>query len=485
MVKNLTQQREEYWLRFEEAYKQLNPAQKEAVDTIEGPVMVIAGPGTGKTQILALRVANILYKTDTPPSGILALTFTEAGQKAMRFKLRQFIGSAADEIGVYTYHGFASAIIAEFAEHFPHLRQVKQLTDVEAEIIIREILRNKKFFSLRPLGDPDFYVGKIIKVISDCRKEAWTPEMIANFAISQIDMITNDPTSISSRGATKGKLKAEVLKKIEKAEKTKIFAEVYAAYEEKKKNERRIDFDDLIFELTQALEQDELLLRLIQEKYLYLLVDEHQDTNDAQNVLIKKIADFYKEPNLFVVGDEKQAIYRFQGASVQNFLRFQSLWPTMKIISLENNYRSHQGILDACFGLIENNYQEGEHPELRIRLKSANGEKSEPLEVIMAGNSSAAEKYLVDEIKKILADDKQATVAVIVKTNRDVESALRVLELAGVPAAAERGTDVFGHSLGRLFFALVEYLADTSKVESLAYVLSGGLWGLSLSARAE
>ncbi|HPB60485.1 MAG TPA: ATP-dependent DNA helicase [Candidatus Paceibacterota bacterium] len=476
---------EEYQARFNEAYNRLNSAQKEAVDTIEGPVMVIAGPGTGKTQILALRVANILYQTDTPPSGILALTFTEAGQKAMRLKLRQFIGSAADEIGVYTYHGFASAVMAEFGDHFPHLRQAKQLTEVEAETLIREILRAKRFSRLRPLGDPDFYVGKIIKAISDCRKEAWTPEMIADFAAAQIEVIKNDPASISSRGATKGQLKADALKKIDKAEKTKIFAEVYATYEEKKKIERRIDFDDLIFELTQALEQDELLLRLLQEKYLYILVDEHQDTNDAQNALIKKIADFYEEPNLFVVGDEKQAIYRFQGASVQNFLRFQSLWPAMKVISLENNYRSHQGILDACFGLIENNYQADEYPELRIRLKSANGEEPEPVEVVMAGNVAAAEKYLADEIKKVLMADDKATVAVITKTNRDVENALRVLETAGVPAAAERGADVFGHPLGRLFFALAEYLADAAKTESLAYALSGGLWGLDLFERAE
>ena len=483
MVKDST--KEEYLTKFEEAYRVLNPAQKEAVDTIEGPVMVIAGPGTGKTQILALRVANILLKTDTPPSGILALTFTEAGQKAMRLKLRQFIGSAADEVGVYTYHGFASAIISEFVDHFPHLWQVKQLTDVEAETIIREILRDKKFSVLRPLGEPDLYVGKIIKIISDCRKEAWTPEMIADFAASQIEIIKNDPSSISSRGATKGQLKAEALKKIEKAEKTKILARVYSAYEEKKKVERRIDFDDLIFELAQALERDELLLRLIQEKYLYLLVDEHQDTNDAQNALIKKIADFYEEPNLFVVGDEKQAIYRFQGASVQNFLRFQNLWPSMKVISLENNYRSHQGILDACFGLIENNYQEGEHPELRVRLTSAKGEKPEPVEVVMAGNIAAAEKYLADEIKKTLEAETETTVAIITRTNHDAENILRVLNSFGVPVAAERGADIFGHPVGRLFFALAEYLADTSKIESLAYILSSGLWGLSLSTRAE
>lgn len=475
---------QEYLEKFQEAYNRLNPAQKEAVDTIEGPVMVIAGPGTGKTQILALRVANILLKTDTPPSGILALTFTEAGQKAMRLKLRQFIGSAADEIGVYTYHGFASAIISEFADHFPHLRQSKQLTEVEAETIIRELLHDKKFSVLRPLGDPDFYVGKILKAISECRREAWAPEMIKDFVTSQIETIKNDPAEVSTRGASKGQLKAEALRKIEKAERTKVFTEIYAAYEEEKKKTRRTDFDDLIFELTQALGKDELLLRLIQEKYLYILVDEHQDTNDAQNALIKKIADFYEEPNLFVVGDEKQAIYRFQGASVRNFLQFQSLWPSMKVISLENNYRSHQGILDACFGLIENNYGEGENPELRVRLQAAGNDKPEPVEVVAAGNLTAADKYLSDEVGKVLAADEKATVAIITRTNREAEAALQVLEKAGVPAAAERGADVFGHPIGRLFFALAEYLADASKIEALAHAISGGLWGLDFTARA-
>jgi DNA helicase-2/ATP-dependent DNA helicase PcrA len=114
---------------FEERYKRLNKAQKDAVDTIDGPVMVIAGPGTGKTTILTLRIANILKETDTPASGILALTFTDAGVKAMRLKLREIIGGRADEVRLHTFHGFASSVIAEFPEHFPHLSRAKQITD--------------------------------------------------------------------------------------------------------------------------------------------------------------------------------------------------------------------------------------------------------------------------------------------------------------------------------------------------------------------
>ncbi len=389
---------------FESQYKRLNTRQREAVDTIEGPVMVIAGPGTGKSTILTLRIANILKRTDTPASGILALTFTDAGAKTMKMKLRDIIGSRADEVGIYTYHGFALAVISEFQEHFPHLARAQQITDIETEALFRDILKDKKYAKLRPLGDPDLYISKIIGTISDSKKEAWTPQIIRSFAKEEIKRVENDEDSLSTRGATKGELKADALKRIERCERTILFADVYDEYEVRKQKEKKMDYDDLIFELLKALKHDELLLRLIQEKYLYLLVDEHQDTNDSQNSLIRMIADFFENPNLFVVGDEKQAIYRFQGASVENFLKFQTIWKDMKTISLTDNYRSHQSILDASFGMIEKNYAEGEHANLRIKLTSGAKHEAKPIEVIQAGNTEAEEKYLVGELKKILGN---------------------------------------------------------------------------------
>ncbi len=465
---------------FKEAYKQLNPEQKKAVDAIEGPVMVVAGPGTGKTQILVLRIANILLKTDTPASGILALTFTEAGAKEMKRRVREIIGSRADEVRVHTYHGFAASVIAEFPEHFPHLSRTKQLTDIETESMVRDILKEKRFAPLRPYGEPDLYVGKIIGAIADSKKEAWTPDMVASFAADEIKRIENDEDSISSRGPTKGKLKAEALKRIEKCERTLLFAEVYRVYESRKRTERMMDFEDLIFELITALKKDELLLRLLQEKYLYILVDEHQDTNDAQNALIRLIADFFETPNLFVVGDEKQAIYRFQGASVENFLKFQSIWQSMKVIPLRENYRSHQSILDATFAMIERNYDEGEHVDLRVRLKSANGQPSKPLDVVHAGNAEAGDEYLVKELAKI----KKGTVAIIVRRNRDIPRLLSLCEEHGIQASAERGTDIFSHPVGSLFFSLIEFLADTGQTEALAQTIAGGLWKLTLEKSA-
>jgi DNA helicase-2/ATP-dependent DNA helicase PcrA len=155
-------------------------------------------------------------------------------------------------------------------------------------------------------------------------------------------------------------------------------------------------FIDLIsFKLLDTLSRDELLLRLLQEKFLYLLVDEHQDSNDAQNSIITALTNFFETPNVFIVGDEKQAIYRFQGASVENFLRFEKRWPTMTMINLEDNYRSHQHILDASFSMIENNYSEGEHQNLRIELR-AHKDSKKPIDIIMAPDVETVERHLVD-----------------------------------------------------------------------------------------
>ncbi len=466
---------------FEEKYSKLNIRQKEAVDTIEGPVMVIAGPGTGKTTILTLRIANILKTTDTPPSGILAITYTDAGVKAMRLKLREVIGSRADEVRIHTFHGFAASLLAEFDEYFPHLRKARQMSDIDADELVRSILKDDAYAKLRPLGDPEFYVQKIVRSISDAKREALTPGMLRSFLKEEIVRIQNDESSISTRGATKGKLKAEALDRIEKCERTLLFADVYELYERKKREEDMMDFDDLIIELLVALKNNELFLRLVQEKFLYILVDEHQDTNDSQNLLIRSIADFFDNPNLFVVGDEKQAIYRFQGASVENFLTFQNVWKSMKLISLDMNYRSHQTILDAGFSLIENNYGENEYENLRIKLSSGAKHNEKPVDVVTAGNSIAADEYLTKELKRISKEEPDSTVAVITRTNRDLERLISLFDAAGVKASAERGADIFSHPVGVLFFELVRFLGDHSEVEALAKTLSGGLWRLSFS----
>lgn len=463
--------------RFQSLYKRLNKPQKEAVDSIDGPVMVIAGPGTGKTTILTLRIANILRQTDTPPHGILALTFTDAGVKAMRKKLRDIIGDRAYDVRIHTFHGFASSVISEYPDHFLHIQDMKQMTDVEAESLIRSILEDPKFKDLRPAGKPDAYVGGIVRALDDAKKEALSPEAVRAHARAEAERIANDEESISSRGATKGQLKADAKEAIAKCKKTELFADVYELYEKKKREVQKMDFNDLLIELLFALKNDELLLRLLQEKYLYIHVDEHQDTNDAQNYIVGLIAEFFETPNIFIVGDEKQAIYRFQGASVENFLLLEKKWPDMRRISLDTNYRSHQHILDAGFGMIEKNYEGDEHANLRVKLVSGGGEKAAPLDVVTAENTGALEKHLVEQLKKVSLDDPGATVAIIVRRNKDLDRVIRLLESHAIPVSSERSVDIFAHPVGRVFFDLLEYLLDPSRVDALAKTLVMGMWG--------
>ncbi|MES2215912.1 MAG: ATP-dependent DNA helicase [Patescibacteria group bacterium] len=470
---------------FATSYTRLNRAQKQAVDEIEGPVMVIAGPGTGKTTILTLRIANILKRTDTPAHGILAITYTDAGVRAMRTKLHGIIGARAHEIQINTFHSFASSIISEYPDHFVHLRDTKQMTDVEQETLIRTIISDPKFADLRPLGKPDAYLSNILRSIDESKREAVTPVMVKSFALAEIERIKNDPEALSTRGATKGQLKAESKEDIAKAERTLLFADVYELYEAKKTEAKKMDFNDLIIELLLALRHDELLLRLVQERFLYLHVDEHQDTNDAQNFIIGLIAEFFETPNVFIVGDEKQAIYRFQGASVENFLLLQKKWPTMKLISLDMNYRSHQGILDATWDMIEHNYEGDAHKDLRVKLSSGLDDEPQPIEIVTAENSAAAEIHLVNELKKLKAEEPSATAAIIVRRNRDLDRIIRLLETHGISVSSERSVDVFNHPIGSLFFELIQYISDPSRVDALGKTIAAGMWDLSFEQSTE
>lgn len=469
---------------FETAYASLNAAQKQAVDAIEGPVMVIAGPGTGKTTILTLRIANILRLTDTPPSGILAITYTDAGVKAMRKKLENIIGARAHEVAIHTFHSFAAAMMAEYPDHFLSTADTRTISDVEQESLLREIIAKPVYKTLRPSGRPDAYISAIVKTIDSAKRDALLPEDVAKFARAEMKRLESDEASFSTRGKTKGELKASVKEQLQKCERTLLFADVYAEYEERKREAKLMDFNDLIIEFLAALKNDELLLRLIQERFLYILVDEHQDTNDAQNFIVEMLSDFFDTPNVFIVGDEKQAIYRFQGASVENFLALQKRWPKMKAISLSQNYRSHQDILDAAFAMVEHNYEEGEHKELRVPLLAERAKKRRPIDIVTAENAAAMENYLVEEIQKLEKNEPEATIAIITRRNRELERVLRILESANVAVSSERSVDIFTHPIGAAFFDILEYLADPTRTDALSLALLLGLFDLSLEDAA-
>ncbi|MEX0931395.1 MAG: ATP-dependent DNA helicase [Candidatus Paceibacterota bacterium] len=465
---------------FEKRYKTLNPAQRQAVDTLEGPVMALAGPGTGKTSILVLRIANILKTTDTPASAILAITYTEAGVSAIRKKLHEIIGERANEVCIHTFHSFALSLISEYRDHFPTISGFEQLSDIDAEKIILSILRDKKFDTLRPLGREDMYVYDILKGISNVKKEAIAPSEVKKFALEQIKITETSEESISTRGKSKGQLKADAKKYIEKCNKSILFSDVYSEYERIKKESELIDYDDLILEVLSAFSKDELFLQLAQEKFFYIHIDEHQDTNDSQNLLLESMLTFFETPNVFIVGDEKQAIYRFQGASVKNFLHFSKKYPHMHTISLTENYRSNQTILNTSHSIILNNYDDTSS----IIPEHLQGQKtSEHAVTLLEGDTDT--DILFSMAGKVKETSEKETIAVIVRKNSEVDFVTNFMREQGISASAERSVDVLSHPLSVLVFELCRVVIDPSDFEALGKTVAKGLWGLSFEQKVE
>lgn len=459
-------------IAFREAYETLNTAQKKAVDTIEGPVMVIAGPGTGKTQILTLRIANILKETDTAPESILALTFTESGARAMRERLRGYVGTRAYGVPIYTFHAFADMLIRRYPEYYTRVVGGRAIGDIERIECIETILSGDAFQYIRPVGNPQFYTKAIIQSIADMKREYISPDRFAEL-IADEEAILADMPQYHEKGAHKGKERNDYKQKVREIAKNKELLFVYRAYEHELITRQLYDFEDMIVETVRALEEHEDLLRELQETYQYILADEHQDVNGSQNRILECLASYHEQPNLFVVGDEKQAIYRFQGASLDNFLYFESRFPGTTTISLTENYRSGQTVLDAAHSLITS--QSGPADELRVPLTAAAVEVSRVDEYHFS-HEGIENAWLADNIASI--DGPREEIAVIVRTNREVEQIAGLLRKHGIPVRASTESDILHHPIMHEIRALLSVVAEPSDA-ALFRVLHGAYWGIS------
>ncbi len=421
---------------FEIEYKRLNQAQKEAVDYIEGPVMVIAGPGTGKTHLLALRVWNILKKGGTEADGILCLTFTNSGVRAMRERLESYIGKDGDKVNISTFHSFALDLIEKNYEllDFPKIPEL--LSDDKAVFLVDEILHNHDWEYLRPRANPTMYFTDLKQLISILKRERITAGEFQSHVEHEIEFIKNDPDSISSRGESKGKFKKEIEKKIEALEKTKEVVEFYRIYEEKKKELSLMDYDDVLEYATELVEKFEDVRSEIRENYLYVLVDEHQDSSGVQNSFLKAVWAETEKPNIFVVGDDRQLIYGFSGASLSYFEEFSHIFGKAKLITLTENYRSTSPILSIADDLLKSSMTD---EKLKSNTKGAHKimleEYSYPRdEIIGAG------LYFKKKISEGIDPNE---CAILLPRNYHVRSALEILAGLGLPVSSGKSLSLF------------------------------------------
>ena len=467
-----------YGTAFKSAYADLNAAQKEAVDTIEGPVMVIAGPGTGKTQVLTLRIANILLKTDTAPENILALTFTESGARAMRERLRSYIGAAAYRVAINTFHGFAQECIQNYPDAYERVIGGRPVSQLERIAYLEKILESGETPNLRPIGNPAYYIPHLLRSLDEMKREYITPDRLAEH-ISSLEETLLGMERVHEKGAHKGKVRGEYLKFEKKLVKNRELLHVYRTYESALQADNRYDFADMLIETVAALREREDMRLDIQETYQYVLADEHQDVNGAQNAILELIVLYHKRPNIFVVGDEKQAIYRFQGASLENFLYFSDVYKDAKTIALTKNYRSGQEILDAAHELIRT--EDGPSQDLRVPLESETKEKSE-VSLFEYTAEAIEEHALIERIKvELKAGRESGEIAVIARTNREVERLAALLRGAGIEAEASADGDVLRQPITREIRALLTATAEPENERALFEVLHAPYCGLSMA----
>jgi len=453
----------------------LNKEQKLAVDTIDGPVMVIAGPGTGKTQILTLRIANILLQIDTAPESIIALTFTESGAKAMRKRLLGYIGAAAYRVEISTFHAFAQRLIARYPDAYPQIVGGQPATDIDKIQIIEAILLDSSLKTLRPSGNPEYYVKPLMGMLSDLKREYITPDKLASL-IAEQEKALLEIEQFHIKGAHKGKERGEYKDAQKSIEKNNALLQVYRLYEVSLRDRRLYDFDDMIVETVDALSQNEDMLRDLQERFQYILADEHQDVNGSQNRILELLANYHESPNIFVVGDEKQAIFRFQGASLENFLFFETHFKGTTVISLTENYRSGQVILDASHDLVA--VADGPLSKLRVPLNAALvGESA--VTVREFTHQAVEDTWLVDVVQaQIAGGTSPEEIAVIVRSNREVEDISAALRAAGITAAASAESDILHHPITHTIEQLLRAVS-TSDEKALFTVLHGSYWGAS------
>jgi DNA helicase-2/ATP-dependent DNA helicase PcrA len=284
--------------KFREEYERLNEMQRLAVDTIDGPVMVIAGPGTGKTQILASRVGKILLETDTQPGNILCLTYTDAGVVAMRKRLLQFIGSDAYKVNIYTFHAFCNDVIQENLSLFEKTA-LDPISDLERIELFKELIDSfpKNHPLKRYRGDVYFEINNLQQLFSAMKREGWTPEYINKKIDEYIaDIATRDEFVYKRKFKefNAGDLKKDKIEE-EKERKEKLRAAVneFDRFQQMMRKRNRYDFDDMINWVIKAFEENKNLLATYQEKFLYILVDEYQDTSGTQNRIVQLLNNYW------------------------------------------------------------------------------------------------------------------------------------------------------------------------------------------------
>lgn len=467
----MTTTAEQYNQAFRTFLDTLNPEQRQAVDQTEGPVLVLAGPGTGKTQVLAARIGNILLQPDTRPQNILCLTFTDAGVQAMRQRLVSLIGPTAHRIPIMTYHTFCNRVIQENITYFGQ-SNLETLSDVERIEVIRGML--DKLPVAHPLreGYKSPYANEqaLRNLFAVMKSERWKPGEIQRAArqwLNNLSQYEEFVYKVNSKHGKKGDLKQnKVAEATKKMTLLHAAADLYPEYLRLLEKAGRYEYEDMILWTLAAFEKHAELLRNYQERYQYILVDEFQDTNGAQHALLQQLMNYWDTPNIFIVGDDDQSIYEFQGARLQNLLDFyQQYKKDLLAVVLTRNYRSLQPILDAAHRVIGQNTiraaAQFEVPVSKTLTAYRQDNERLALQQIAYPNPLAEDSDIIRQIETLLqAGAEPDSIAVICAMHAQYKRLIGLLDRRRIPYQTKRPVNILTVPLIAHIRGILEYISD-------------------------
>ncbi len=478
--------------KFYEKLKERNAQQRKAVEAITGPVMVVAGPGTGKTDVLGLRIGNILEKTDTNIHNILCLTYTESGAVEMRKRLLDYVGPVAYNAQMYTFHGFCNLVIHENIELFGLYRDFQPVSALEQFQILKEVI------DLQPMDHPlKRYSGQIyfetrrLKSLFDTMKlEQWSVDHMHQ-AIDRWEeemkeseeFIYKRKTTAKGKTYQKGDLKESTFRKKVVAPMLLLHAAVdtFETYNKLLRDRGRYDYHDMLTWVHDQFRDNDFLLGQYQERFQYFLVDEFQDSNGIQmSILNLLVSQWGPDSDIFIVGDDDQSIFRFQGAMMKNILEFKELY-NPEVIVLTENYRSTQHILDAASSVIKWNKERlvAQYPEYTKNLvaRAEHAASDSMPEVHVYPNWTQEVASLLKELTELHNSGglKTESVAVIYRKHRQVEEIVHALEVRQIPINVKRPVNILERPVIRNIMTILRYikheLAEAGSGEPLLYEL--------------
>jgi len=439
---------------------ELNDAQKDAVTFGKGPLLIIAGAGTGKTKVITHRIAYLITKKLALPEEILAVTFTEKAANEMEERVDQLIPYSYSFVEISTFNSFGEKVLRDYGIELGFGSDFKLLDEVEQAIFFREHLFKMPLHHFRPLSTPTKYIQELLVAIKRLKQEDVEPEKYLIFAEEQ-------------------EKKAEDPSEKENAQKHLEIAKIYKTYQDIMHKEGKIDFEDQVTMVVNLFRARPSVLSLFQEKYKYILVDEFQDTNYIQFELLKLMAETNK--NLTVVGDDDQSIFRFRGASLRNIMDFRTVYPGAKEVVLKTNYRSTQDILDSAYQLIQHNnpYRLEVQEKIEKSLKAARESVEKSLHMLQFDTlSHETDKVAEIIVGKVEKGYRYSDMAILVRRNADADPFLRALNMREIPYRFSGSRGLYSQAEVKILIAFIKSLTDFEDSHSLFHLALSDVYGL-------